>query len=154
MSRQRTKIGERVELRAPDGTVIACCIPATMGPYAGRADFHVVGKDEKVVRVTRYRLAPLVELPAWEPAKDVEQEWKAGLSIKRMGHSAKGVGAAYRRLNNNIDGPGVWGSWVELNGSEWRHDDHATADEARAACEARLRELGYRVAKAKKGVAS
>ena len=43
----------------------------------------------------------------------------------------------------------MWIGVVEADGNEAR-TEHTTIDEARAACESRLRELGYKVAKAKK----
>lgn len=100
-----------------------------------------------VVKVTTFRLAPLVVLPAWEPAAAVEREWQTGLVPVACDKEPQGVGAAFWQFDE-----GPWGSWVEVNGNEWRNEEHATIDEARAACEKRLRELGYKVAKKAKVV--
>jgi len=91
----------------------------------------------KFVRAVSYRLAPLVELPAWDSLRrgdhDTWETFSEDLSI-----SAAAVHAR----------EGMWIGVVEADGNEAR-TEHTTIDEARAACESRLRELGYKVAKAK-----
>ena len=91
----------------------------------------------KFVRAVSYRLAPLVELPAWK------QQGADDYVVHDNGNPS-GPFVRYARFDS---------MWVTTIG--WMNGERfPTADEARAACEARLRELGYKVAKAKKGGAS
>lgn len=88
----------------------------------------------KFVRGVSYRLAPLVELPAWD-------------SLRRGDHETRETFDADLTVTAAVvHATGRWIAVTEEHGGETR-TEHATAAEARAACEARLRELGYRVAK-------
>lgn len=94
-----------------------------------------------LMKVTRYRLAPLIELPPWRPGKPSDP-WPERAMVVESG--AHGVYAWV-----DVDGWGIgddpyWGD-AEILGE----GDAKDIDEARAACESRLRELGYRVARAK-----
>lgn len=86
----------------------------------------------KFVRAVSYRLAPLIELPAWE------QRGVDDYVVYDNGNP-RGPFTRYARFDS---------MWVTTIG--WMNGERfPTADEARAACESRLRELGYKVAKAK-----
>lgn len=98
----------------------------------------------KFVRAVSYRLAPLVELPAWRPGKPTDP-WPARALVVESG--AHGVHAWV-----DVDGWGIGDDPYWGNASIMGEGDAGSLDEASAACEERLRELGYRVAKAKKGV--
>ena len=139
MSRQRTKIGEHWRVGVND--------------YESAADARVYRKPgERIVKVTRYRLAPLVELPPFAIAEDT--------GVMTSASDERGVFAAYGRADDN----GMWWAAVGSGGAMLRHrlgfeggsrmHWWRTEEEALANCAERLRELGYRVAKAKKGGAS
>lgn len=127
--RQRTKIAETIEVQVGGFAYwIWTDQHYPIDVQIGEARERAKASGGKVVKVTRYRLAPLVVLPAWEYKDD---EWQT---------YGEGVGAAY------YTSIGLWYAWIECDGNEHK-TKHTTADEARAACEKRLRELGYRVAR-------
>ena len=124
--RQRTKVAEWWERRFDDGTIRdtynteteARASKATCRePQLGRCTLH---------HVTRYRLAPLVRL-RWV----VDHDRKRAQATDEHGYAQ---GVAFESLRGL-----KW--WAGLG----PYTDASTFAEAKAACAARLRELGYRV---------
>ena len=146
--RQRTKVGKPlyyVELVGEESGAQIARWPSVSGvsreravdqASAWRTGLHPESdpKVVRIVKVTTVRLAPLVVLPAWEK--------RGGSWVTQLGEVH---GTYYERD----------GRWIATAASvDWcrgaEFTEHATIDEARAACERRLRELGFRVTKAKK----
>ena len=138
MSRQRTKIGEHWRVGVND--------------YESAADARVYRKPgERIVKVTRYRLAPLVELPAWSRVTGGYATHEANVRrafIEVDGDEDSEDGCNYEAFVYG-DG-GVFGTEI-LASMVFESSDLSEVKEWVAG---RLRELGYRVAKAKKGGAS
>lgn len=140
--RQRTKVGEHwiIEWRDANGVVVERSEPIYDLDIARceREDCDQVDPDGgttcHVVKVTRYRLAPLVVLPAWD-----ERAPNTWVVHGRPEH------AVFCEVALSVNGLYAMGVDTDMIHDQTSYFD--TADEARAACEKRLRELGYRVAK-------
>lgn len=153
MSRQRTKIGEPVfyveERNVETGEQVAMRYEQSRAEaLAERARWADLVRSKHgetacyVVRVTRYRLAPLVELPAWRPSTDADP-WPQRYMI-----------AENDKIHAWIEALGAWGIGDDLdwgNAEIFGEGQEVSVLRALEACEACLRELGYRVAKAKRG---
>jgi len=90
--------------------------------------------DVRVRPVTRYRLAPLVEIAAW-----------------RTAHGGASVGKPWLGTGAYVSGcRGDWAATAVANGLEVSSHNHRTKAAAMAAAEAHLAVLGYRVKKEKR----
>lgn len=107
-----------------------------------------------IIGVTTYRLATLVILPAWSP---VAGGWKGEMNTSFEGNVIstpdgdvfhESVNASVMQSEEHAD---RWIAWCEGQDPPELKSDCASRMAAMAACEARLRELGYRVAKPKAG---
>lgn len=138
--RQRTKVGESIEVQVGGFAYwIWTDQHYPIDVQIGEARERAKASGGKVVKVTRYRLAPLVVLPAWH--------------APTMCPTTMCTSDEPEIFAEYFQKMGIWVALVEFNGDE-HITEHATADEARAACEKRLRELGYRVARATKAGAT
>ena len=92
----------------------------------------------KFVRARSYRLAPLVELPAWRSSTDADP-WPQRYMV-----------AENDKIHAWIEALGAWGIGDDLdwgNAEIFGEGQEVSVLRALEACESRLRELGYRVAR-------
>lgn len=130
MSRARTNVGEWWEVEYSPGLRNSNMFRRN----SGRKKAHEIAREVggKVFHVTRYRLAPLVKL-VWRVDPECPNELDAW-------HAQRGAIATVSR-------GGYWTIWGLLH--EAGYGD--TFAKAKAACAARLLELGYRVVDEKGG---
>jgi hypothetical protein len=157
MSRQRTKVGEHIELHRDGQRLFVPAAWERKLPLAEqRAEVRArrANVGGQIVKVTRYRLAPLVEL-RWERDADGD------LVIRHEGGGAGGGVLARIEIDGADGGPEdrsfeafIYGGDYAFPGlTEILHSqmfESSPLSEAKRWVARHLRELGFKVAKARK----
>lgn len=166
MTRAKTKVGESLEYIRGDGerrrwigppgstikddrrTLRAAISTGVIHTGEGRVDM----RGARVIRVTRYRLAPLIELPAWE-RNDEGTYYVAGGEADDA-HDRAVIEVDGKEAEDCAYEASVYDAAGRLADEDNMVFESSSIENVKRWVEERLRLQGYKIAKAKKGKGS